>query len=318
MKFLASAFMICISTLISAEPLFPQHVSCMAGKSKGNNCEVLLDDNGFLVNVSTGAKISETPEPMGAISSNWLYRYGDRYILENQNFSSSKTRQWVTFGYDKEKIFIDRVYSFSLEISMQSVPTWYGYECRGNSVRVVDHAGSSFSELAMTSFCGEAVGENVKVKKETMSTAAGGALAVGIPVYTAKKISGTATYLFMESNEPDIFRMACYSNCALQSKNNSVMYVGRIAKSAWFISGLQENACQTSGWYKYKNSSEKILFDGCIEGGVMRLTEYLSNTKKERAQFLGRADGDGYKGEWLSKSGDNKKFSFFMFPLTSY
>lgn len=310
--------MIFASTLISAEPLFPPHESCMAAKDKANDCAITLDKNGFLVNVSTGAKIFEKPEPMGAISSNWLYRYGNKYILENQNFSSSKTRQWVTFEYNKEKIFIDRIYSFSLEISMQSGPTWYGYECRGNSMRIVDDAASSFSELAMTSICGETIGENVKVKKETTPTTAGGALAVSIPVYIAKKISSTATYLFMDINEPDFFRMTCYSNCALQSKNNSVFYIGRIANSSWFISELQEKSCQTSGWYKYKNSPEKIVFDGCLDGGIMRLTEYLSNTKKVRAQFLGKVDGDGYKGEWVSKSGDNKRFSFFMFPLTVY
>lgn len=318
MKFLASFFIIFASTLISAEPLFPPHESCMAAKDKANDCAVVLDENDFLVNASTGAKIFEAPEPTGAISSNWLYRYGNKYILENQNFSSSKTRQWVTFEYKKEKIFVDRIYSFSLEISMQSGPTWYGYECRGDSIRIVDHATSSFSELAITSICGEVIGEHVKVKKETTPTTVGEVLAVSIPVYAAKKINSTATYLFMGNNEPDFFRMVCYSNCALQSKNNSTFYIGRIANSSWFISELQEKSCQTSGWYKYKSSSEKIVFYGCIEGETIKLTEYLSGTKKIRAQFLGKADGDGYKGEWVSMSGDNKRFNFFMFPLTAY
>jgi hypothetical protein len=201
---------------------------------------------------------------------------------------------------------------------MQSGPTWYGYECRGNPTGLVDQAGSSLSELAIASVCGEAVGENVKVKKDAPSATAGGALAVSVPVYTAKKVTGTATYLFMETKEPDIFRMACYSNCALKSKNDSVPYVGRIAKSAWFISDLKEDSCQSSGVYKYKNSSEKIAFDGCIEAGAMTLTEYVAGTKKERAQFSGKADGEGYKGNWISKTGDNKKYSYFMFPLTVY
>ncbi|AZD18854.1 hypothetical protein PUP66_00290 [Pseudomonas chlororaphis] len=318
MKVFAFVLMIFLPTLASAEPIFPQYKSCMDGKDKSNGCTIFLDESGFLVDAATGGKVVTTPESMGAISSNWLYQYGNKYILENQNLSSSKTRQWVTFEYERGKIVVDRVYSFSTEISMQSGPTWYGYECRGNSIEVVGHAELSLSELAMTSVCGEAVGENIKVKEEAPSATAGGALAVSIPIYTAKKISGAATYLFMESNEPDIFRMACYSGCALKAKDNSVPYVGRIAKSAWFFGELQDKACQSSGSYKYKSSSEQIVLNGCIGDGIIKMTEYLPGTKIERAQFIGKTDGEGYKGEWVSKSGDNKKFVFFMFPLTVY
>ncbi|WP_338525161.1 hypothetical protein NUH87_05860 [Pseudomonas batumici] len=317
MKFIVFVLVIFTSTFVCAEPLFPQHESCTAGKDKASGCGVILDEGGFLVDGSTGDKISIVSENTGMMSSNWLYRYSGKYVLEHLDFTSSKARQWVVFSYIDKKIIIDRVYSFSQEISAQSVPAWYGYECRGSGGELVNDKNLAFSESVIATICGDAVNGSLRLKKEAFPSM-GVTLAISIPVYSSKKIAGAATYLFFDTNKPEVFQMACYFNCALQSQDRKKIYVGRISSSAWFVSQVNENGCQSSGGYKYKKSQEQIVFSGCVEKDAMNLVEYLPGTNSERAQFSGKADGEGYKGEWVSKSGDNKRFGFFMYPLTVY
>jgi hypothetical protein len=307
-----------ISFFSYAGAVFPQHESCTVGKDKASDCDVVLDGDGFLIDGATGTKVSIVSENTGMMSSNWLYKYGDSYVLEHLDFSSSQARQWVIFGYVSKKLIVDRVYSFSQEISSQSVPLWYGYECRGSGGALAGDKGNAFSDSAVAEFCGDAIRDKLKDKKDMPGAAMGVSLNVTIPVYSDKKITGEASYLFFDTDKPDLFQMACYSNCALQSRNRLKMYVGRISKSAWFVSQFNEDGCQSSGSYNYKVSQQKIGLDGCIEKERVDLVEYLPGTKSERAIFSGKSDGEGYRGEWVSKSGDNKKLDFFMYPLTAH
>jgi hypothetical protein len=307
-----------ISFSASAEPIFPQHESCSAGKDKASDCDVILDDKGFLINVSTGERISAVTENTGTMSSNWLYKNGGKYVLEHLDYTSSKARQSVVFSYVNKKIVIDRVYIFSQEISMQSGPGWYGFECRDSGEKLINGENLTFSESVVTTLCGDAVRKSLQFESEKSYSAMGVTLAIKIPVYSSRKLVGSASYLFFDANQPDVFQMACYSNCALQPQNRALTYIGRVSNSAWFISEIKANACQSSGGYKYKKSQEKIPLSGCVEKGSISLMEYLPDAKTERAHFSGEADGEGYKGEWLSKSGDNKRFGFFMYPLTVY
>lgn len=297
-----------------AKPFFPSHDSC-AGKEKSQACEVLLNEDGFLVDAVTGKKLSETSEDTGMMSANWLYIYGDKYVLEHLDFSSSKSSSWVVFSYTKQQVVVDRIYSFSQVISAASIATWYGYECRVGEGRLINEKDQAFSESAVSAYCGKAARNSLKLRKETPDSSMGVDIAINIPVYSSGGTVDSSTYLFFDTDKPDFFQMACYSNCKLKSDGAAITYVGRISKNTWFLGDIKHNSCSSEGGYKYKNSSEKIVFDGCVEAGSMKLTEYAAGGKMPRAQFVGKADGDGYKGEWVSKSGDGKKYSFFMFPL---
>ncbi len=147
--------MTCVSAVISAEPFFPEHRSCRAGKDIPKSCEITLSENGYIVDVSTGNKISDTPEPMGAMNTISLYQYGNKYVLENQNYSSGKTRQWIAFKYFDKKITLERIYNFSQSISMISGPKWHGYECRNSTLELVNQAGLALSEAAIKLACGD-------------------------------------------------------------------------------------------------------------------------------------------------------------------
>jgi hypothetical protein len=318
LKSLAFIIMTCVSAVISAEPFFPEHQSCRAGKDIPKSCEITLSENGYIVDVATGNKISDTPEPTGAMNTISLYKYGNKYILENQNYSSGKTRQWIAFKYSDKKITLERIYVFSQAISMISGPKWHGYECRNSTLELVNQAGLALSEAAIKLVCGDIENIATELKQLPPPFSTTKSLAITIPIYTDREIHGAASYLFVEVAQPDMYRMICYSNCGLPSKPNLALYIGRIAKSAWFKSGLQVDGCQSKGSYTYKNSSEEIIVSGCIKDGGMALTEYFPGTQKEHAIFSGDADGDGYKGIWSSKSGDNKKYNYFMYPLTIY
>ncbi|RMP59539.1 hypothetical protein ALQ18_200024 [Pseudomonas marginalis pv. marginalis] len=307
-----------MSAFSYAGAIFPQHESCTVGKDKANDCDVELDGNGFLIDGASGQKVSIISENTGMMSSNWLYKYGNKYVLEHLDFSSSQARQWVIFDYINKKIVVDKVYSFSQEISPQSVPSWHGYECRGSGDSLKDDKNVAFSELVVAAFCGDATHDQLKVKAGTPNSLMGVSLNLGIPVYSNKKKNGEAFYLFFDTDKPDLFQMACYSNCSLSSEGHIKTYIGRVSKSAWFINKINESGCKSSGEYRYKASEQKILLSGCVGNGQMNLTERLPGKDSDRATFLGIADADGYRGEWISKSGDSKKYDFFMYPLTVY
>jgi hypothetical protein len=318
LKVIIFVLLVSMSALSYAGAIFPQHESCTTGKDKANDCDISLDGDGFLIDEVTGAKVSIVSENTGVMSSNWLYKYGSSYVLERLDFSSSQARQWVIFYYVNKKIIVDRVYSFSQDISPQSVQSWYGYECRRSDESLVEDKNLAFSESVVSSFCGDAIRDKLKIEKNIPGLPMGVGLSVAVQLYSNKKIIGEASYLFFDADKPDFFQMACYSNCAVQPMSGLKTYIGRVSKSAWFISQINESGCRTNGSYSYKASQQKIMLEGCIEKNQMNFTEYLPGTKSERAQFSGKSDGEGYQGEWISKSGDKKKFEFFMYPLTTH
>lgn len=306
------------STFLFAGKVLPQHESCTVGQDNANSCDVVLDSGGLLIEGVSGHKLSVVSENTGMMSANSLYKYSDRYILEHLDFSSSQARQWIIFDYIDRKIVIDRVYSFSQALSSKSVLLWYGYECRGSGEAAVHNNDVAFSDAVVAAFCGEATQDNLRVKRGAADSADGDALNLDIPVYRNKKIVGEASYFFFDSDKPDLFQMACYLNCALSSRHPATTYIGRVSKSAWFVSQLIEQGCNSRGAYSYRTSQQKIVLSGCIGAGKVNLIEFSSGKASERAEFSGSSDGEGYRGEWVSKSGDNKRFAFFMYPSTVF
>lgn len=298
-----------------AEPVFPPNIPCNGNSSK---CGVAIDDDGYIFEVLTGKKIFDVPEPTGALDFNSLYKYGKKYVLESNNYSSAKTSQWISFDYVDGKVFVDKIYYFSIEISERAGPVWYGYECRGNGVVLTEKIKSSFSEQAVGELCGDMEDGVLIGGKTSPHPFIKNSLLVSVPVYRAGSREGQASYIFMGREKPDLLRMACYSGCEAISKSVAVPYVGRIAKSAWFRAVLKIDDCHSSGVYQYADSVETIKINGCVSDGVMALTEYFHDSERKRALFSGVSYGDGYMGDCISQNGDNKKYKYFMFPLAVY
>jgi hypothetical protein len=174
---------------------------------------VVLDSDGYLVDVDSAKRLSDTPESMGALNSYELYRGGGLFILANENFSRAKTRRWVVFGYDAGRVVLKKIYIFSLGTSEQSGPFWHGYDCRPDSKPFSPPSGESFSESAMQALCGDVEGEVVVVPEYSTKSVPAKSLVVSVPVYSARTRVGAATYVFAKSEEPDLSTMVCLSNC---------------------------------------------------------------------------------------------------------
>lgn len=306
-----------VSELAVAEVFFPESVLCNVGSEGANHCEVLPDNDGYIVDALTGGKISSVSEDVGAMSMNNLYLYGDKYVLENQNFSSAKTRQWTSFSYKDGRLMLDRLYRFSLDISIKKGPVWYGYECRERSGTSLSYDSKlSLSEASVELACGnEQIGELEFVKTNSQIM---GSLEVVVPVYVSRKRTGNANYLFFGGDPFDLHKMACHSNCDVTSKDQLVTYVGRISKSLWFNSEIQVDACKSKGRYRYRKSLSFISINGCVEDNAIEMSEHYQDSDLVRAVFSGTADGDGYKGVWTSKTGDGKMYNFEMYPVSIY
>lgn len=240
-RFLLLVTLLCPS-LVAAEPIFQSLQPCKQEGSTASHCSVVLDSNGYLVDANSGKKLSDIAESIGALSSFELYRDGSRYILANENFSRAQSRRWVVFGYDGGRIVLQRIYIFSLDISEQSGPYWHGYDCRPDSKPFSRPSGESFSESAMQALCGDAEGKVVVVPEDSSVFVPTKSLAVGVPVYSARKRVGAATYLFAGSDEPDLSTMACMSNCLPIASEKAKSPAGNVS-AAPSTSGSAKESC---------------------------------------------------------------------------
>ncbi|MBV4472798.1 hypothetical protein KVQ74_01330 [Pseudomonas sp. COW3] len=188
--------------------MFPSLKSC---RDADSDCALALNDN-FLVDAHSGQRLSEMAEPAGVMSSFWLYRDGDRYILENENYSQSKSRRWLVFTYDNGRVVLDGAYVFSIHIA-ETRAYWHGYDCRGDAKPFAVPTKDSFSEVALEELCGDAEGWVVSGGDAKVPVSAKG-LTVSVPVYHSRNRDGSATYLFTESDVPDLSKLVCLSNCA--------------------------------------------------------------------------------------------------------
>ncbi|WP_460089277.1 hypothetical protein [Pseudomonas sp. S2_E02] len=177
-----------------------------------SDCALALKDD-FLVDAKSGQRLSERPVSAGAMSVFWLYRDGERYILEEENSSQAKSRRWLVFTYDSGKVVLDGAYVFSIDIDMNTGPYWHGYDCRGDTKPFAVPTKDPFNEVALEELCGEAEGWVVSGGDTKVPVSAKG-LAVSVPVYHARNRDGSATYLFTESDVPDLSKLVCLSNCA--------------------------------------------------------------------------------------------------------
>ncbi len=209
MKRLALVALLLCSFSVAAGPMFPSLKSCMEADS---GCALALKEN-LLVDAKSGQRLSVEAESAGAMSGFWLYRDGERYILENENYSQAKTRRWLVFTYNGGKVVLDGAYIFSIDIDPNTGPYWHGYDCRGDVKPFTVPTKEPFSEVALEALCGGAEGWVVSGKDKIVPVSAKG-LAINVPVYHARNRDGSATYLFTESDVPELSKLVCLSNCA--------------------------------------------------------------------------------------------------------
>lgn len=249
MKRLGLIALLLCSFSAGAGPMFPSLKSC---RDADSDCALALKDD-FLVDAHSGQRLSERPVSAGAASVFWLYRDGERYILEEENSSQSKTRRWLVFTYDSGKVVLDGAYVFSIDIDMNTGPYWHGYDCRGNARPFAVPTKDPFNDVALEALCGEAEGSLVSGGDTKVPVSAKG-LAVSVPVYYARSREGSATYLFTESDVPDLSKLVCLSNCADAAKKPE-----RVSQEALPLKGGQDGTL-CSG-------DEDIYFSCPLEGG---------------------------------------------------
>lgn len=240
-RFLLLVMFLC-PPIVAAEPIFQSLRSCAQKGSATNNCSVVLDGNGYMLDAGSAKTLSDTAEPTGALNSFELYRDGSQYILANESLSSARSRRWVVFGYEGGRIELQRIYIFSLDTSKQSGPYWHGYDCRPDSKQFTPSSGVPFSESAMQALCGDVEGDVVVVPIDPSVSVPSKSVGVSVPVYRARTRAGVATYVFAGSDEPNLPTVSCLSNCVSSPSEKTRSPAGN-ASPASRVSASAKETC---------------------------------------------------------------------------
>ncbi|MHC8397688.1 lysozyme inhibitor LprI family protein [Pseudomonas sp. LB3P93] len=280
-KFLLLVMFLC-PPIVAAEPIFQSLRSCMQKGSATNNCSVVLDGNGYMLDAGSGKKLSDTAEPTGALNSFELYRDGRQYILANESSSSARSRRWVVFGYEGGIIELQRIYIFSFDTSKQSGPYWHGYDCRPDSKQFAPPSGMPFSESAMQALCGDVEGDVVVVPRVPSVSVPSKSLAVSVPVYTARTRVGVATYVFAGNGDPNLPTVSCLSNC-VSGTSEKARPPAANASSASSVSASAKEACNPDSF----TNTDLII---CGQQSLEKVDALLNEQYKKALASLSPAD----------------------------
>ncbi|MHC8364336.1 lysozyme inhibitor LprI family protein [Pseudomonas sp. ZT5P21] len=280
-KFLLLVMFLC-PPIVAAEPIFQSLRSCTQKGSATNNCSVVLDGNGYMLDAGSGKRLSDTAEPTGALNSFELYRDGSQYILANESFSSARSRRWVVFVYEGGIIELQRIYIFSLDTSKQSGPFWHGYDCRPDSKQFTPPSGVPFSESAMQALCGDVEGDVVVVPRVPSVSVPSKSLAVSVPVYTARTRVGVATYVFAGNDDPNLPTVSCLSNC-VSGRSEKARPPAANASSASSVSASAKEACNPDSF----TNPDLII---CGQQSLEKVDALLNEQYKKALASLSPAD----------------------------
>jgi len=300
------------SSNVCAESLFPKLRSCTED-ARSEVCDLILSNSGFLIDRKNSKQLYSVSKGDGVLDINWLYKTDHGYLLESLNFSSSRTKNWITFRYSDGQFFIKRLYHFSRWGGVSAPPLWQGYECRGESKLALRTTGLLFGEAAMWAACGKEFTPNkAATTTQVIPQLNNRELSLNIPVVNGMTIEQKATYKFWDSEDPDIFSMLCLSGCGSLPAQTS--YFGRIGKRSAIKVNFSSRGLNARGVYRYALSATDIELEGRVDDKRMDLVEHDSSRGVIRAYFIGEASGDGYRGTWVSKNGDNKEYEYFIYP----
>jgi hypothetical protein len=279
-----------------------------------NACSLNLDDQGYLVDSASKARVFSKPVQETMFNTYSLFRSGDKYVLELENTTSSRNWAALIFSYDAGSVTAERYISMSRSYSPEKIQ-WSGSECRGGA-----NLQKSYSpfDAASNALCGGhkkqdfiPLSGNSLIKKATAK-----GLVVDIPVYSNSQLSASsATYFFPQADEPDAGALLCLAGCGVNEKNQKLG--GWIGKALWVDVNVHwdEAINKYAGDYFYIGKKGSIPLDGEINKNGINLNEYLptddSRQQAPTGMLTGTRDGDAFDGTWSSKK-NAKSYDLFL------
>lgn len=302
----------------SADSLFTRLESCTESTAS-INCSIVLADAGFLKDKASGERIYGSPDGAGVLESYWLYKTKHGYLFERQNYSSSKTKHWITFEYSSGNLIVDKVYSFSRSVHGPLSPSWDGYQCQMKTKSSLVANKLSFFEAVMKTVCGDTVSpRKLELIAQRVQRLDDLGLHIDVPVISGGGVVGNISYVFLGAEDPDIFNMLCLAGCGAEVGPAKSSYFGKVGKRLKIKFDFSKDGCGAQGAYRYESSGKSIDAEGCIDSRRMEFIEYGNSRNIVRASFAGEVDGNGYRGKWKSKNGDTKEYGFFLYPSPIY
>lgn len=272
-----------------------------------NGCSIELNDHGYLVDVSTGRTVFQRATQQTVMDYYSLYRSGNNFIVEYNNFSSSKTWTIAVFTYNGGHV---RATDY-MTISRHSQPDgvyWVGQACRGAAEL---NKESSPLVSAFETLCGNNEEPDWMAVKVTPATKAAekAGLVVSLPTYDNRTRSRSqSTYVFVSSASPSASTMLCLDGCPVSTDHEHLG--GWIGTSLWIDMNLEFTRKRAfSGSYFYTREETPIRVSGSIEGDAFNASEFKPLINKPSASFIGEKYGNSYMGKWSSF---NKAYDFFL------
>ncbi|WP_175853900.1 hypothetical protein [Burkholderia anthina] len=294
------------STAVAGSYQIPGLEVCDANSS-GKHCPLQLDSNGYLVDSTSGTRLSSEPDFKGIANDAVLYESKESLALEYSDSSPSKNWTILIFSYKNGTLRAKNYISLS-KMTLVNGERWGGQSCRGDAVLAKK---KTILAGAFKALCNGNVNNNspARPNTEAVRIASQAGLVATVPSYDANtRVWSIATYAFPSNTMPDASALLCLSGCKTDSAHQHLG--GWIGKDFWIDASLPEHEAGTAdGSYFYLKSKTPITIKGSMANGSMNLTEYSSSGSVPVATFTGKRFDDSYFGIWSS---NNKKYKFFM------
>jgi hypothetical protein len=298
MKFfsLALASVLCFTTARAA-------VTCQQGNA---DCDLYFDSTGSLVDRGTGNVIAKDIRNVGMLSDVAVFRYGNQYVLVQENHSSDRLVTAIPLARENQKWVSTSVYYFSISSTSSSEkqgPRWVARKIDAHQVAVRDDILDWAANLASDRRFNSLLPAGWPSTKLYVATSRG----------NPKGVECFVPFRFQGSVMP-IDLLACRS-LILPVSDGRYDFSGMIGKDLPVEISLSKKGHSINGEYRYlRYPNSLIRVEGTVtEDGELSMSEFAKKGGPVTGYFRGVIESGIISGEW--NSADNARqlpFSLYV------
>ena len=269
-------------------------------------CDLYLDQSGSLLDRSAGAVVANNVGNVGMFSDVYVYKYGNQYVLVQENHSSDRLVTAIPLVKINERWVANSVYYFSISLmasSAKSGPLWSGRKIVTQKLKVGDDILDRAGDLASKQQFGSLLPSGWPSTK----------LYVATSTRETKSEQCFVPFGFEDSVLP-LDLMACRP-LKVPMNNGQYDLTGLLDKKYLMELAMSKNGDSIAGRYRYPRRSDKFIkLEGSLtQDGTLSMTEFGGKSGAISGYFHGVVVDGALSGEWTSPDKSRRlPFSMYM------